>query len=306
VSATVVTTTWNCADLVGAFLAHYRQLGFERVLVMDFDSTDGTRDILCSREWRSLVTLVPFPGLSGLDSSNLLLSLARRAPAHGRWCLFCDPDEFLVTPSMRVDDPLLARVMAGTTALTLRRFNVTAERSIARDAPARLSPHDALHLRIDRRHDRVVESDMVKDVLDPPWIFTAIPGKVFVDVDAAVAIGDGDHTVETKGRTAVAPDGVYLLHYPMRSYSRFAEKIEQAESDFRANSHLPPTYGWQLKRWIVVARRGGLYDEYLSQFVPDVDVEQLLADGTLTRDRSVVAGGQLSGSTDLRARNTSR
>ena len=61
VKVIIATTTGNCIDLVTAFLTHYQRLDIEHALVMDFDSTDGTRDVLTSDAWKPFVTLVPFP-----------------------------------------------------------------------------------------------------------------------------------------------------------------------------------------------------------------------------------------------------
>ena len=130
---------------------------------------------------------------------------------------------------------------------------------------------------------------MLKDTLEPPWIFTGIPGKAFAAVKEASKIGDGDHTVETSTPTSLSPDGVYLLHYPFRSFRNFVAKIELAESDFRSNPDLPPTYGWQLRRWLRLGSPRASPRRGLSQFVPDEDVPRLLAGGTLTRDHSIVS-----------------
>ena len=285
----VATATWNCIDLVSTFLLHYRKLGVDRILAMDFDSTDGTRDVLTSSEWRNVVQLVPFPGIRALDSSNLLLAIAQRHYGNDAWCLFCDPDELLVTPSMTIRDAAATDAVSEAGAASIPRFNVTASLSVARDAQFRLSALDALTLRIDGRHERDVGADIRKEVLEPPWIFTAIPGKVFVRVGGTSSIGDGDHSAETaSGRTAIAPDGVYLLHYPFRTYSQYLHKIELASIDFNANPGLPPGYGWQLRRWIGLADSGKLHEEYLQQFIPDERVEPLLQERTLTLDQSVV------------------
>jgi hypothetical protein len=281
-NAIVATTSWNCLDLISSFLTHYQRLGFQRALVMDFNSVDGTREVLTSDEWKAFVVLEPFPGIAGLDSSNLLLATAKRSFSSDCWCLFCDPDEFLITPSMTIVD--LSAHMSRHDSCVLPRFNVTAERSIAQFDQNRLTAQDALTLRIDRQHQRTIEPQALMEPLDPPWIFTAIPGKAFVSIDAAIAIGDGDHTAATAGPMAPAPYGVHLLHYPFRSFRSFTAKIQLAERDFAANHDLPPTYGWQLRRWIQFARRGQLFDEYLCQFVPDQDVERLLQDGTLVRE----------------------
>ena len=283
-SCAVATTTWNSIDLVTVFLSHYRRLGFDRVFVMDFDSTDGTRDVLASAEWRGFVSLVPFPGLALLDSSNVLLSIVRAACAPTDWCLFCDPDELLVTPSMM---PPAEVVGTGPRAesLSIARFNMTAPRSFARqDEPA---PHvHGLTLRVARRCVRTME-DIHKTALDPPWIFTAIMPKMFVQLGTAVRIAEGDHGADTSSNTCSSPSDVHLLHYPFRRYATFRDKVEMARLGFAENPQLSQQYGWQVRRWVRMADSDALYGEYLEQFIADEDVERLLADGTVLRDETV-------------------
>jgi hypothetical protein len=284
----LATATWNCIDLVSTFLSHYTKLGIDGILAMDFDSTDGTREVLTSAEWQHFVRLVPFPGIAGLDSSNRLLSLAQGDYGSDSWCLFCDPDELLVTPTMSIRDAAIEE-MRRAEWVSIPRFNVTAPLSLAIASPSRLSALDGLTLRIDGRHQRNVGADIEKDTLDPPWIVTAIPGKVFVRVEAARRIGDGDHTAETRSsRMSTAPAGTHLLQYPFRSYSQFAHKIELASIDFDSNPDLPAGYGWQLTRWRRLANAGKLYEEYLQQFIRDEDTERLLGNGTLALDESIV------------------
>ena len=206
-NAIVITTTWNCVDLISTFLKHSLQVGFRHVLVMDFDSVDGTRDVLTSSEWDTFVTLAPFPGIAGLDSSNLLLAQAKASFGRDYWVLFCDPDELLVTPSMdTVDLDSIGRI-EGADCLLLPRYNVTAVRSVARFEQERLTPFDALTLKIERRHHRTIDPCALAGPLNPPWIFTAIPGKAFVSLDTATRIGDGDHTAETAHPPVSAPPG---------------------------------------------------------------------------------------------------
>lgn len=284
----VATTTWNSIDVVSVFLDHYRRLGFDRAFVMDFDSTDGTREALEADGFAGFVTLVPFPGLAALDSSNLLLSAARAIQPKIECCLFCDPDELLVTPSMRIEEAVLTTAGAAAESMTIPRFNVTAPRSIAQSHDSRLSPLDALTLRIDRRCRRSADGDAKKDVLDPAWIFTAIPGKILVRLDAAIAIDAGDHGTRTRhDRSGPAPTGVYLLHYPFRGYAAFREKVDLARVDFEVNSQLSASHGWQVRRWIHLMDAGRIREEYLEQFVADEEVENLLSNGTLHLDLNV-------------------
>lgn len=283
--ACVITTTWDSIDLIQTFLVHYQRLGFHQVMAMDFDSTDGTREVLASDQWRRFVTMVPFPGLASLDSSNLMLDIAKRTSPY-QYFLFCDPDELLVAPSMNVVTALDAADRSGS--LSIPRFNMTAPQSIARTGVVRGSHAAAFTLRVDRRHQRTPEQDVSKESLEPPWIFSAIPGKVLLRRDEAVAVGDGDHVASTtRQNLAAAPLGMYLLHYPVRQYATFRDKIELARRGFAADETLAPSHGWQLRRWIRLADAGRLQEEYFQQFIPDDQVDRLLSEGTLCRDEHV-------------------
>jgi glycosyltransferase involved in cell wall biosynthesis len=283
----IATTTWNSSDVIETFLQHYKKLGFDQILIMDFDSTDGTSEILRSGVYRDFVRTIPFPRTVDRDSSRILLEEAKRDFDPETDCLFCDPDELLVVPERKTVFDL---GIPAVSAVVLPRFNMTGRISSARNFPETLSPLGALNLRIQKPSRRQPLEDMRKDVLDPPWIYTAIPGKVFARLGSTLSIGAGDHSaVVSDNRVAPAPAGFYLLHFPFRSYDAFEEKIRLAASDFVLDPHLAETYGWQIRRWLRIAQSGRLRDEYLEQFVPDERVDQLIEEGTLVLDDSIRA-----------------
>jgi hypothetical protein len=78
------------------FLRYYRELGVDHFLIVDNDSTDGSRDMLAEQPDVSLW----HTGASykrahyGIDWLNWLQS----RHGHGHWCLVVDPDEFLLYP----------------------------------------------------------------------------------------------------------------------------------------------------------------------------------------------------------------
>lgn len=280
----VATSTWNSDDIIEAFLLHSERLGVAAVLVMEYGSTDGTRDILLSARWKNLVHVFELPALKDADSSRDLLAIAKTRFA-GAWCYFTDPDEFLVTPSMRIQD-LLDEVADSDAvqAVTVSRFNMTAPLSKAQSTAEHGSAFSRFTLRIVRGHQRTPEEYTTTGALSPPWIYTAIPGKVLVEVNSCVAIAAGDHSATTSDPKAHAvASQACILHYPVRSYRLFEDKIKLAVQDFAANDY-PPSNSWQYRRWIRDLEQGRLFDEYLQQFVPDELIPGLVADGTLAHD----------------------
>jgi len=282
------TTTWNSIEIIEKFLKHYKKLGLKQLLVMDFHSVDGTLDILTSDAWSDFVRLVPFPGIAHLDSSNIFLSLAKELYPAGTMCLFCDPDEFLITPSMQIREAVWTSSANRMGTCIIPRFNMTASLEAAESHQDELTPFGALELRIDNRAKRSFSTDMNKEVLDPPWIFTAIPGKVLVRLEETTFIGDGDHQADcNQGESGPAHEGVYLLHYPFRTWEEFRNKIEMAKIDMGTNTYLPDSYGWQIRRWIRLSHESRLYNEYLKQFIEQPKLAKYLADGTLCVDKNV-------------------
>lgn len=280
----VATTTWNSIDLVAPFLAHLEKLGARAVLAMDYDSDDGTREVLASERWAGLVHRIPFPGLANLDPSNVTLAVAReRFP--DAWCLFCDPDEFLACDGMDLQATAAREHWSGSDLVRIARRNMTAPRS--RVADIGRMPFPAIFtLRIEERSERS-QQQRTDWRLESPWIFTAIPEKVLVRLAACSSIGAGDHVATVASGRSLVSASARLLHYPFRTYAQFAEKVRNAEVDLSSNPHLPPGFAWHWRRWIDLHRNDGLEAEYLEQFIDDAKVGAMLASGALVEDLSV-------------------
>ncbi len=92
----VVLVVRNEADILPAFLDHYRTLGVNRFVVADNESLDGTREFL---ETQPDVTLYAAHGSYRLAFCGVAWSnfLADRYCAR-RWTIVVDADEFLILP----------------------------------------------------------------------------------------------------------------------------------------------------------------------------------------------------------------
>ncbi len=281
----IITTTWNSARIIEAFLDHHRALGFDLVMVMDFGSTDGTLDVLRSKTYTGFVELVAFPGIADLDSSNIMLAMAKARNHGDSLCLFCDPDEFLVLGSGRT---LADLDLADASALVLNRFNVTGLRSEALADPDSIHPLGCLNLKIVTRRN---PEDFEKESGDlrSPYIFTYIWPKVLVKLADTIAIGVGDHRADFVGdaHRLVERSHAYLLHYPFSTFDALKRKLDLSRLDFAANPTLPPSYGWHVRRWIRLDDADRLREEYASHFIADADLPMLLSSGMVEIDDSV-------------------
>ena len=98
----VLTSTWNSSDLIDLFVDHYLKLGVNRIMVMDYGSNDDTIEKLKAK--RNIeIEIFKLAQIKDSDSSNELLAIAQERFPNSK-ALFCDPDEFLVTPNMHIND----------------------------------------------------------------------------------------------------------------------------------------------------------------------------------------------------------
>ena len=275
-SIVIATTTWNSSDIIEQFLDHHLAGDVTRIFLMDFGSEDATLDIVQSYCDQGTVELLKLPSLHGKDSSNLLLNHIRHCQEPYDWCLFIDPDEFLSFPATLART--LAVVPKEVPVVNLSRFNVTGVRPKSIEHPC--VPFTDINLKIKQRSQRSAKDRHARE-LNPVWIFTDIPGKIAVRVNSETVIGDGDHNA--RGNTGFAIEGQELLHFPIRSWEKFEEKIKLAKMDFDANPHLGQNFGWHWRRWIAIHEDGGLASEFLNQFIDATEVGRLIQDGVLER-----------------------
>ncbi len=273
----VATTTLNSADVLEAFLRHLFDLDAKAVLVMDLGSKDDTLDILNRAEWRGQIVHVPCPGLENLDPSNISLDEAKRRFRVGM-CLFCDPDEFISPEIKSIGIP------DDVSLISLPRVNMTTTKQRALEMNLELELNQ-LHLQIDRPVQRK-PADWQQQRLDPPWIFSRIGKKVLVSLSATERIGPGDHSAQVAGGDSLELARLPMRHYPMRSLAAFEKKVEDIIEHFRLNPDLPPNWGAHWRRWARLHEQGLIRQEFLDQFVEGNQVEQLVADGTLSADAS--------------------
>ena len=88
------------------WIAHHRVLGFEQITIYDHESNDGTSRILAPLAQAGIISAVYWKDRAARQHRAYDNAL-RRLRGHVEWCLFADPDEFLVLdPGLTLDDIL--------------------------------------------------------------------------------------------------------------------------------------------------------------------------------------------------------
>lgn len=285
------TTTWNSVELIDKFLTHYRKLGLDQIMIMDFGSTDGTTDIILDQKWTNFARLIPFPGLGGIDSSNIFLEIIKNEYSPITQCLFCDPDEFLVTPNMDSDDIFYDNSIITSPGISIPRYNMLTHKDDVVYKNLNMHAFGSLIYRIDESVSRKSLDEIEKLEMNPPWIYTSMPGKILINAECVQSIKLGDHSVESEsGKVQPAPEGNYLLHFPLRTWPEFEAKVQMARIDIEKNPQRPELAGWHVRRWSKISQQGDklLFNEYISQFPSRDEMSAAMERGAITLDRSIV------------------
>lgn len=273
----IITGMYNVADLVEAFCAYHLDLGVDQIFVSDYGSDDGTLDLLHPFLRSGAVRLFPLSThhFATYDPSNAVLQKVREDDL-ADWISFLDPDEFLVGSS-EVKTSLERLCSQGVAALAVPRFNLLGMGRL----PAQR--HYLRHLTL-----KVIATDQRSSspsaILSSPWIFSRLPPKIMTAVKAGLTIATGDHDIAGNATPVAQSDNLEILHLPIRGYESFARKIADTQKYLAANPEFGPGTGWHWRRWIDLANRGELREEYEAQFLSPETAAALMTEGKLIQE----------------------
>lgn len=252
-------------DIVAANLEHHLAQGVDHVVVTDNLSVDGTADLLCSYERQGAVTVLRETS-DTYAQSVWVTRMARLAATDlgADWVINNDADEFW-WPRHGTLASTLADVGSGHSVVVAHRHNF----------PPVQGPGDFL------------QRMTFREVLSTNAFGEPLPPKVCHRATAGVHVHQGNHHVD--GPSGVLDDGrIEILHFPLRSYQQFENKIRLGGAAYRRNADLPVTLGatW---RWLHEQYEQGLLaDYYDGQELTQDDAERGVADGTLVVDKRLV------------------
>jgi glycosyltransferase involved in cell wall biosynthesis len=240
---TVIMMVRNEADILARVLAHASTL-FDRAIVIDHRSTDGSGEILkaARAEWPALEIFNY--GVQGYFQEALSTAFARQAFEEGAdWVFFLDADEFVNVPDraallgvLPVNDTIVCsflwRNLAPTVFGTYQDFNFQQEFLVSQTKS---------------RYGKIVLSRRI--LQEAP--------------DFRVALGN--HTVSSARHAGVleAPIVGEFLHIPIRSRDRLAMKVEAGVAAYRAKTNKQTAEGSHWFELLERVRDGTADDDFL-------------------------------------------
>ncbi len=252
-------------DIIAANMDFHLAHGVDYIIAMDNLSQDCTPEILRRYERRGLARYIHQPD-DTYAQHRWVTSMAHLASTElgADWVIHSDADEFW-WPEDGDLKRTLAAVDQRSVAAVARRTNF-----LPPCGPADMFFADAMTVR--ERHS--------VNALGKP-----LRGKVCHRALANIEVRQGNHAVYLDG-CIVPPVSVpiTILHYPVRSYEQFENKIIKGGAAYARNSYLPPEIGDTWRRLYEEWQRGELRARFDEMSLDAAGIEAGLKAGRLVSD----------------------
>ena len=229
-------------DIVAANVDYHLARGVDLVIATDNGSVDATVEILRGYEERGVLRLLLEP-TDDYSQWRWVTRMARLAAAEGAdWVINCDADEFWWPREAPDLKGALAAVPDGVGVVRVPRH----------DFPPR--PENGLSF---------FERMTVRDLDSRNPLGKPLRPKVAHRAHPEVVVKQGNHRVRGPdlGET-VKTDEIEILHFPMRTYAQFENKIVKGGRAYAANTELPPGKGRTWRHLYELWQQGGLHEHY--------------------------------------------
>jgi glycosyltransferase involved in cell wall biosynthesis len=244
-------------DIVRENLDFHLTQGVDRVIVTDNGSEDDTLEILREYEAQGAVRLLVEP-TDDYSQGRWVTRMARLAADEGAdWVINNDADEFWWP-------------LSGTLKSTFEGLADDVGTVVAHRTNFVPRPEDG-HRFWERMTLRERES------LNP--LGKPLPPKVAHRAHREITVVQGNHRVEGPELGDRVDDGsIDILHFPMRTYAQFENKIVKGGRAYARNRELPHRTGRTWRRLYELWEKGELRNHYERQVVADEGRNDLLDD----------------------------
>jgi hypothetical protein len=252
-------------DIIRQNVLYHLRMGVDFVIATDNKSVDGTIDILS--EFESLGVLYLIREEQDNYAQGVWVSrMAHLAKArfNADWVINCDADEFWWPISGNLSETL-RRVPNDYDVVSAPRYNFV-PRSVKGTTPW-------------------YESMVFREKSSTNTRGRPLPPKVCHRGIENIKVIQGNHHISWPKRLAVFPQTpIEILHFPLRSYAQFENKIVKGGSAYERNTDLRANIGRDWRRLYKQWKRGKLHKYYQKQIWPDIRLQRGIDNGLLVLD----------------------
>jgi hypothetical protein len=236
-------------DIIADHLDYHLAQGVDKVIVTDNGSEDATLGILREYEARGVVRIILEPS-DDYSQGRWVTRMARMAATElgADWVINSDADEFwwprsgTLASTLAGLDPGIGVVVAGRTNFVPQPEG-----------------DDPFWERMTVRE---------RESLNP--VGKPLPPKLAHRAHPEITVVQGNHRLRGPALGERLDDGtIEILHFPMRSYAQFENKIVKGGQAYARNQELPERIGRTWRRLYEVWQRGELPAHYADSVVSD-------------------------------------
>lgn len=258
-------------DILAANLDFHLAQGVDQFIITDNLSVDGTRDIIESYVRDKLAVCLHEPG-DDYSQFRWVTRMARMAAIDfdADWVINSDADEFWASdpPGANLKS-YLADLAPAVQSLAVPRFNFI---PVGADDQGFFAERMTLL----ERESFTLEGNRL-----PPKVCH----RAFPDIE----VEQGNHRVRLAGVPLNSePCALRILHYPMRSYRQFENKIVKGGAAYARNTEQPEEIGSTWRKLYKIWQAGDLRDWYLQNVLSSQAVREKLLNGELVHDETVL------------------
>ena len=252
-------------DIVAANIDFHLAQGVDFIIAMDNLSVDRTPEILREYERRGVLLTISQTGDDYMQF-RWVTEMARMASKHSGadWVINSDADEFWYPERGNLKD-ILGAVASNVDAVKVERTNFL----------PRTIEDGAFFADVMTTRERVS--------LNP--LGNPLPCKVCHRALAAIEVEQGSHSVRLSGRPLpTANVAITILHFPIRSYRQFANKIALGGAAYERNTELDPRVGVTWRELYKIWKKGELEAYYQKLMLSEAEIERGETEGRFIRD----------------------
>ena len=255
-------------DILETNIDYHLSQGVDFIIAMDNNSVDDTPSILRRYERKGVLKYIPQTEDNYAQSRWVTQMAALACDEYAAdWIINNDADEFWWPGLGNTLKDLLAGMPEHVKALRVKR-------------------HNFVPLAVGGDDERPFWRKMVwREACSLNPLGKPLPPKVCHRAAPGLTVLQGNHEVLEKGRRVeAASSSLEIMHFPLRSYRHFENKIRKGGAAYERNSELEASVG---KTWRVLFeqyKEGRLPVYYEGQAYTKEKIRQALADGSVVPD----------------------
>jgi primosomal protein N' len=268
----------NEIDIIEKNIRFHAKKGVDSFVVMDNNSTDGTREKLHELKKEFEITIIDEKGTYNQAKWMTKLTHIARKKYNPTWLIPNDADEFWISEKS-IKDSLPKK----GAVLTVDRFNFLLYEG--------LTSWDKSEYRVENpvfyRKNTQLESDKISIIL------TKISPKVIIKPKGLLWIRGGNHkalhiqNIKDYFRhydKIKRFEKIKVFHFPIRSFEQFKKNIENRKKLLEKGAKMGPHY----KRWVKLLNEGKLEEEFYNNLVfKKTDIDVLQKYGIITKEKAL-------------------